>query len=281
MANRDRTICCSILFKETGKVLGLVSLANIDYFNQSAKLHIIIGKVDNKKEEVLTFSILSILSHAFNKMSLQRISLMVLEDDENERHLYEKLGFVREGIMRNAVYNNVFFKNMLLYSILISEFNLPDNEVVNKIFYNEKIPSYSIERVNSIYELRNIIKEVDAFECDYSNNNELIEKLFIASDFFVARNKNILGYYSIYANNTKSKEAFISLIAVDKRYRRKSVGKRLLEHSIDYARYKKMESIRLEVQSNNEGAISFYKNNGFAYIHDKNDESFFMERLIR
>ncbi len=122
MANRDRTIRCSIVVKETEMVIGLISLTDINYINQSASLHVMVGNIDNQGKGAGIFSVIKMLSHAFNNMNLQRIELTVLEDNERAIHLYEKVGFVREGIMRNAVFKNGSYKNMYIYSILKNEF---------------------------------------------------------------------------------------------------------------------------------------------------------------
>ena len=55
-------------------------------------------------------------------MNMQRIELNVLEDNQRAIHLYEKVGFVKEGIKRRAKYKNGKFVNMLNYSILKDEY---------------------------------------------------------------------------------------------------------------------------------------------------------------
>lgn len=123
IANRENAVRCAIVEESNDNILGLVSLVSIDYMNQFAEFHIMIGNKANQGRGIGTFAIHAILQHAFNNMNLQRIELSVLEDNERARHLYEKVGFVQEGIKRKARYKNGRFVNMIIYSVLREEYN--------------------------------------------------------------------------------------------------------------------------------------------------------------
>lgn len=122
MSNRDNTIRCSIIEEDKNEIVGLVSLVSIDYMNQSAEFHIMIGEKNNQGKGIGTFAVNAMLQHAFQNMNMQRIELNVLEDNQRAIHLYEKVGFVKEGIKRRAKYKNGKFVNMLNYSILKDEY---------------------------------------------------------------------------------------------------------------------------------------------------------------
>jgi len=122
MNNRGNAVRCAITKEDEDNILGLVSLVSINYMNQSAEFHIMIGDKANQGQGVGTFAINEMLNHAFNNMNLQRIELTVLEDNERAKHVYEKLGFVYEGRKRKARYKNGKFVDMLMYSILKTEF---------------------------------------------------------------------------------------------------------------------------------------------------------------
>ena len=121
--NRNVTVRCSIV-DETDKILGLVSLTSIDYLNQSAELHIMIGNKENQGRGIGTFAVIEMLKHAFYNLNLQRIELTVLEDNQRAKKMYEKCGFKLEGMKRKSIYKNGMFVNMLMYSILKEEFKL-------------------------------------------------------------------------------------------------------------------------------------------------------------
>lgn len=122
MGNRGNAVRCAITEDSSDDILGLVSLVSINYMNQSAEFHIMIGDTQNQGRGLGTFAVNSMLNHAFNNMNLQRVELTVLEDNTRAKHLYEKCGFVYEGKKRKAKYKNGQFVDMLMYSILKPEF---------------------------------------------------------------------------------------------------------------------------------------------------------------
>ena len=122
MGNRGNAVRCAITEDGSDDILGLVSLVSINYMNQSAEFHIMIGDTQNQGRGLGTFAVNAMLNHAFNNMNLQRVELTVLEDNARAKHLYEKCGFVYEGRKRKAKYKNGKFVDMLMYSILKPEF---------------------------------------------------------------------------------------------------------------------------------------------------------------
>lgn len=122
MGNRNNAVRCAIIEDDSEDILGLVSLVSVDYMNQSAEFHIMVGDTQNQGRGIGTFAVNAMLNHAFNNMNLQRVELTVLEDNARAKLLYEKSGFVYEGRKRRAKYKNGKFVDMLIYSILKSEF---------------------------------------------------------------------------------------------------------------------------------------------------------------
>lgn len=123
MNNRGNAVRCAITEDDTDEILGLISLVSINYINQSAELHIMIGESQNQGRGIGTFAVNTMLNHAFNNMNLQRVELTVLENNARAIHLYEKCGFVYEGRKRKAKYKNGEFVDMLMYGTLKSEFS--------------------------------------------------------------------------------------------------------------------------------------------------------------
>lgn len=122
MNHRDAAVRCVIVDQATDQILGLVSLTSINYINRSADFHIMIGKQEYRNKGVGTFAVCEMLSHAFYNMNLHRVELTVLENNIPARHLYEKCGFVKEGIKRLSAFKNGEYVNMFCYSILREEF---------------------------------------------------------------------------------------------------------------------------------------------------------------
>lgn len=122
MSSRSNAIRCAVTTDDSDDILGLVSLTDIDYLNQSAILHIMVGSETSRGHGTGTYAVKAMLYHAFYNMNLQRVELTVLESNLRARHVYEKCGFQYEGRKRSAVYKNGCFADMLQYSILKSEF---------------------------------------------------------------------------------------------------------------------------------------------------------------
>lgn len=115
-------IRCAIIQEGSDDILGLVSLVSINYMNQSAEFHIMIGDKENQGKGIGTFAVNAMLDHAFNNMNLRRIELSVLDSNERAKALYKKCGFVYEGTKREAKYKKGKFEDLLYYSILRDEY---------------------------------------------------------------------------------------------------------------------------------------------------------------
>ena len=129
MSSRNNTVRCAVVEENNDEILGLITLTAVDYLNQSAELHIMIGGIQNRNKGIGTFAVREMLKHAFNNLNMHRVELTVLETNARAIHLYEKIGFVHEGTKRDSNYKNGKFVNMRLYSILKEEFNLNGQEV--------------------------------------------------------------------------------------------------------------------------------------------------------
>ena len=121
MQNRSRAVRLAICTEEDDRILGLASLLDIDQLNQSCTIHMMIGR-ENQGKGAGTFGMRELTRHAFRNLNLRRVELEVLESNSRGIHIYEKLGYVREGCKRQAVYKQGRFRNVLLYSALRDEF---------------------------------------------------------------------------------------------------------------------------------------------------------------
>ena len=120
MSNRNNCVRLSILDDDV--LVGIVSLTGIDSLNRSAEFHIMIGETESQNKGAGTFAVKEMLNHAFNNLNLHRVMLTVLEDNTRAQHVYEKIGFMKEGLMREAYFKNGKYENAYIYSILRSEY---------------------------------------------------------------------------------------------------------------------------------------------------------------
>lgn len=123
------------------------------------------------------------------------------------------------------------------------------------------------ECVDSIIKRRAIDIIDDAFTISIlsrENFEELFDKIDKYADFIIALHSNrIVGYAAIYANNMEKKEAFITLIGVDRDFQHQGIGQLLMLKCKEIAAKKGMKTIRLEVLYVDLGAQRFYRKMGF------------------
>ena len=136
----------------------------------------------------------------------------------------------------------------------------------------------------SVEELYGFLTECDTqFSPLLSSRVNLIkysEKLILNSILFHARENNkTVGIMAFYANDTRLDYAFISLICVWKGYERKGIGSKFIDDCISIVKKKGIKSIRLEVDIENQDAISFYAGIGF-HIENTHTQSYIMVKII-
>lgn len=122
MHARNNSVRCAIVDSEReDEVLGLISLLNINYINRCGEMHIMIGNSENRGKGLGTFAVTAMIDHAFDNLNLRRIELSVLETNAAAIRLYEKTGFIREGIKRKSNYKNGEYISMILMGLLKEE----------------------------------------------------------------------------------------------------------------------------------------------------------------
>lgn len=79
--------------------------------------------------------------------------------------------------------------------------------------------------------------------------------------------EKLCGILAGYFNNPNLHESFITMLHVDRKYRRFGIGRNLLVLAIRFAREKKFHKIALMVNLNNQTAIDFYIKNKFVSLY--------------
>jgi RimJ/RimL family protein N-acetyltransferase len=111
-----------IIVKDTGELIGEVVLNEIDPDNRSANIRIGICGHEHRGKGYGTEAMTQMLRYGFETLKLHRIHLGVYTFNPRAVHVYEKLGFQRDGVERDALYVDGEFHNMILMSMLEEEF---------------------------------------------------------------------------------------------------------------------------------------------------------------
>lgn len=109
------------------------------------------------------------------------------------------------------------------------------------------------------------------------NFEELIDKISCNANVISACiNGHLAGYCVYYMNDFESREAYITLIAVDENFQSNHLGTVLLDYVKASAVINGFSVIRLEVHNDNINAIRFYEHNNFWVENTASKDSKYM-----
>lgn len=106
--------------RASDEAVGTVILSDIDRINGTAEIHIKL-RAESRCKGFGSDCVRTLVGYAVNELRLNCIYANILEYNTASRLMFEKCGFVREGIMRERVYKNGKYVNVLAYSILRDE----------------------------------------------------------------------------------------------------------------------------------------------------------------
>lgn len=108
------------------KLIGLSFLKNINLIHRKAEFAIFIGDEQARGKGFSKEATIQTLKFGFNSLGLNRIFLSVQANNEIAIKLYEKVGFVKEGLLRNSAFKNGFFLDEIIMGILSKDFKIND-----------------------------------------------------------------------------------------------------------------------------------------------------------
>ncbi|MCB8944109.1 MAG: GNAT family N-acetyltransferase [Ardenticatenaceae bacterium] len=112
----------AIIRQEDGGYAGEVVLNNIDWTNRSANFRIALSQKGFFGKGYGTEATQLILDYGFHQLELHRIELEVYDFNPRAQHVYEKVGFVREGVRRDVLLWDGEYHSAIVMSILAHEF---------------------------------------------------------------------------------------------------------------------------------------------------------------
>jgi diamine N-acetyltransferase len=93
----------------------------VDKRNRLAECGLFVGRKEYWNKGYGRDILLTLLRYGFEILNLNRIQLRVMEFNARAVHLYESIGFVREGSLREAHFYRGRYWDMHLYAILRAE----------------------------------------------------------------------------------------------------------------------------------------------------------------
>jgi RimJ/RimL family protein N-acetyltransferase len=107
--------------EEDWMFVGACSLFGFDWRVRLAEIGIHIGEKRCWNQGYGTSVMRLLLRHGFETLNLNRIFLRVYSHNPRAIHVYQKVGFVEEGILRQAHFHNGDYKDVHIMSVLRSE----------------------------------------------------------------------------------------------------------------------------------------------------------------
>ena len=106
-----------IVDRASGRLVGCVYLRDIAPDSRSGELHVFIGDPASRGRGLGEAACRAMIRHAFETLGLWRIHLKVLPENVGAIRLYERLGFVREGLEPGAVIKDGLPRDLLAMSL--------------------------------------------------------------------------------------------------------------------------------------------------------------------
>jgi len=110
-----------IELKETGEIIGMISLMDVDYENKNAELGYWLAR-KYWGQKIMPEALRLILKFGFTDLKHKRIYARVMHFNNRSAFLLEKFGFKYEGRLRKTTFRRRRWLDELRYSILKEEF---------------------------------------------------------------------------------------------------------------------------------------------------------------
>ncbi len=98
--------------------VGTIGLLDIDQKNKCAEYYIAMGDVDYKGKGIAKEASRQIIQYGFEHFGLNRIYLFTESENIAAIRLFEKVGFIREGLLRQDIVSHGKYVDRFVYSIL-------------------------------------------------------------------------------------------------------------------------------------------------------------------
>jgi RimJ/RimL family protein N-acetyltransferase len=99
----------TVIEEQTGEKIGHIQVAEIDEVNQSAFLNRIFIRKASRGKGYGRLLMEEMKRYVFEERGFHRLSLYVLSNNQGAYQMYQKAGFIEEGIMRESrIFNGVF-----------------------------------------------------------------------------------------------------------------------------------------------------------------------------
>lgn len=122
VAEAEGRVDCAIVATDDGRFLGEAVLNDISETNRSANFRIALASPEHYGKGYGTEAARLMLAYGFESLELHRIELEVFAFNARAMHVYEKLGFRREGVRREVLFMDGRYHDAVVMGLLRREF---------------------------------------------------------------------------------------------------------------------------------------------------------------
>lgn len=120
----------AIADKKSGALIGTIGLHKIDLLNRNADISIVIGNKRYWGKKIGTEAVALILSHAFNKLNLHKVTAGMVIGNKGSYNLFASLGFKKEAVLREQNFADGRYQDVIKFGLLRKEYvQDPNNRV--------------------------------------------------------------------------------------------------------------------------------------------------------
>ena len=133
MLNNRDNVYCAICEHESAKMVGYISLNNIDYRNRKADWGgIVLGDKTKRSKGYASEASFQILKYGFEELGLNKVTGYWLESNTASIIIGKLFGFRKEGTLRQDVFKNGEFRDVTVMSIIKEEYQVLKENFGNK-----------------------------------------------------------------------------------------------------------------------------------------------------
>ena len=168
--NYQRADRYDAVIEADGVPCGLIGLLGIDEKNRKAEFYISMGEVSYKGNGVSTEAGKQLLQYAFERLNLNRVYLYTESGNIPAQKLFEKIGFIREGVIRNDLFSRGKYVDRIAYGMCKEDFK-------TGIRAKESQPT-PIQRLGSVQDNLLFVKRDDLYPFSFGGNKARKAQLF-------------------------------------------------------------------------------------------------------
>ncbi len=116
--NSSNMLLIGVFLKENDIHIGNVRLSNISKIHKRAEISMLFYRKDYWNKGLATEALEIVINFAFDEIGLRRICADYFENNYPSKRIFEKLGFIVEGIFKEHYYSNCNFINSIRVALM-------------------------------------------------------------------------------------------------------------------------------------------------------------------